>query len=81
MTIVARICAVMPIAKGVGDKFSTQKLYRSDDNNPGSHSFSKERAVGRLQKSNNKGKRRYTIEEEHKNLDSQAYKRTRSGRN
>ena len=63
---------VMPIAKGVGDKVSTQKLYRSDENNPGSYSFSKERAVEQFKKGNNKEKRRYTTEEKQKYLDTEA---------
>ena len=62
---------VMPIAKGVGDTISTQKLYRSDENNPGSFSFSKERAV-KFKKGNNKGGRSYTTKEKRQYLDTEA---------
>jgi FkbM family methyltransferase len=61
---------VIPVAKGVGEKDATQKLYRSDETNPGSYSFSKRRAITQFKKANNEGKPKLSNNEKRKYLET-----------
>ena len=57
---------VIPIPKGVGSEESTLKFYRADYHNPGSFTFSKERALGTYNSRNMtsaKEQQNYTLEE------------------
>ena len=58
---------VVPVGKGVGDKVATQKLFRSDDSNPGSFSFSKDRALEQFRR---KGEKKLSDEKKLKLMNS-----------
>ena len=64
---------VIPIAKGVGSEITTLKLWRADEENPGSFTFSKQNAVNAFHKGDNRGENphRYTPQEAKEYLDKE----------